>query len=447
MSIICKFFKRVTCIFDKTIWSIAQWDKTFLNRFDIDDWELSKIIISNKDKKFISNFWAKLFRQLKVKFFYFTIYHSQIDEQFKRTNQTMKIALRFAIVDLDNFVDWSNVFLNIQREINNFSTNINKNSNEIFYDFISMQFFDLILQKFFAIDTLVDFYIARRIIRSKTIDAIAFNQIYFKIQYNKKHQFFFMKIDDWTLLRFHKSYKISIIARLKKKYSQQYFDFFRIIEKIDRLTYRFAISKNWKIHFVFIVVQLKFCSFFDANSYVRLRFTKSNFVFVEKNIDKIKSFEIKRLIDKRSTTRDIEYLIRWREYESQHDVWKNLSKLDNVINFVQNYESTIFLSKRFQFFFSRRTKKSFAKFASMFVDQKFVVVVFKKFFANDFILFSHSSTNKLSFKNSFISFIEILILYVDFVLKFSIIDFFSLVNASTISRRSFRRFVQFFQTF
>ena len=89
------------------------------------------------------------------------------------------------------------------------------------------------------------------------------------------------------------------------------------------------------------------------------------------------------------------------------------------MNLIHDYESTIFLSKRFQFFFSRRTKKSFAKFASMFVNQKFVVIIFKKyfiisnsfandrssridkfvvdisrkFFANDFILLSHALTN------------------------------------------------------
>ena len=181
MLIICKFFKRVTCILDKTIWFVAQWNKIFLNRFDIDDWKMSKIIISNKNRKFMSNFWTKLFRQLRVKFLYFTIYHSQIDEQFERTNQTIKIVLRFAIVVLDNSIDWFNVIFNIQREINNFSTNIDKNSNEIFYDFISIQFFDLMFQKFFAIDTFVDFHIARKIIRSKIIDVVVFNQMYIKL--------------------------------------------------------------------------------------------------------------------------------------------------------------------------------------------------------------------------------------------------------------------------
>ena len=149
------------------------------------------------------------------------------------------------------------------------------------------------------------------------------------------------------------------------------------------------------------------------------------------------------------------------------------------MNLIHDYESMIFLSKQFQSSFSHRTKKFFAKFASMFVDQKFVVVIFKKFFiisnsfandrslrinviliskslffdqkfvvvisrkffANNFILFFYRRTNKTS-KNFFISFIEVLILYVDFVLKLLTIDFFSLVDALIISRWSFRRFAR-----
>ena len=191
----------------------------------------------------MSNFWTKLFRQLKIKFFYSTIYYSQINEQFKRTNQTIEITLRFAIFVLDNSIDWFDVVFNIQRDINNFSTNIDKSSNEIFYDFISILFFDLILQKFFA-NTFVDFHIARRIIRSKIIDVVVFDQMYFKFQYNKKHQFLYMKINEWILFRLYKKYKILTIARLSKKYSQQYIDFFWIIEKIDRLTYRLTILEN-----------------------------------------------------------------------------------------------------------------------------------------------------------------------------------------------------------
>ena len=53
MSIICKFFKRIICILRKFIWIIIQWIKILLNRFDVIDWNISKIIISNRNRKFM----------------------------------------------------------------------------------------------------------------------------------------------------------------------------------------------------------------------------------------------------------------------------------------------------------------------------------------------------------------------------------------------------------
>ena len=53
MSIICKFFKRIICILKKFIWTIIQWVKVLLNRLDVVDWNISKIIISNRNRKFM----------------------------------------------------------------------------------------------------------------------------------------------------------------------------------------------------------------------------------------------------------------------------------------------------------------------------------------------------------------------------------------------------------
>ena len=48
-----------------------------------------------------------------------------------------------------------------------------------------------------------------------------------------------------------------------------------------------------------------------------------------------------------STTRSqgrslkLRILVRWKEYESKHNVWRNLSKLDNAMNLVKDYENAI----------------------------------------------------------------------------------------------------------
>ena len=56
MSITCKFTKRVIIVLDKNIWTVVQWDRALLNQLDFDDWELSKMLISDRDRKFMRDF-------------------------------------------------------------------------------------------------------------------------------------------------------------------------------------------------------------------------------------------------------------------------------------------------------------------------------------------------------------------------------------------------------
>ena len=53
MFVTCKHTKRVTCVLSKFTWSIAQWEKTLLDRLNIVDWNVLKIIIFDRDRKFM----------------------------------------------------------------------------------------------------------------------------------------------------------------------------------------------------------------------------------------------------------------------------------------------------------------------------------------------------------------------------------------------------------
>ena len=86
MTAICKFFKRATIIFDRDTWTAFQWTVTLLHKLDIANWELSKIIIFDRNRKFLFQLWNKLFQKLRINLFYFTTYHFQTNEVFERTN-------------------------------------------------------------------------------------------------------------------------------------------------------------------------------------------------------------------------------------------------------------------------------------------------------------------------------------------------------------------------
>ena len=324
MSIFDKFIKRIIIVIDKSTWFVVEWKTTLLNRLNTANWSLFKIIISNKDFKFLSNFWKTVFKKLNVLLLYFIAYHFQTNDQSKRINQTMKITLRFLITTMNDFTQWSKMLSKIQRYINNVnSTTIEKNSNEIFYDFTSIQAFDL--WKFFENEQISEssskfnFFIVVRA-RVKIINFIVFAQIKVKRHYDDKHTSIYMRKNDYVFIKLHHDYDISFIVVFENKYNQQYVKSFRILKRIDKLTYRFDLFNHWRIHLILFIAQLKSCFDSTTNFFNRSRSNYSNSVFVEKNIERVKSYEIERLINKRQTKRrESKYLIRWKDYDSKHD--------------------------------------------------------------------------------------------------------------------------------
>ena len=144
MSMICKFFKRITVVFEIDIWNASQWAIALFERLNMTDWDFSKVIISDRDRKFLFELWSILFAQLRVKLLYFTVYHSQTDDASKRTNQILKIAFKSLILTIDDSRDWSLLIEFLQREFNNVSTATDRFSNEMCYEFTFFTSFTLV---------------------------------------------------------------------------------------------------------------------------------------------------------------------------------------------------------------------------------------------------------------------------------------------------------------
>jgi hypothetical protein len=94
-----------------------------------------------------------------------------------------------------------------------------------------------------------------------------------------------------------------------------------------------------KIHLVISMTQLEFVS---NDFYNRLRSDHLDSMFVEEDILINKFYEMKKVLVKRIRKYENfnadQYLIRWKEYESKFDEWKNLSDLKNCIDLIKNFE-------------------------------------------------------------------------------------------------------------
>ena len=145
-------------------------------------------------------------------------------------------------------------------------------------------------------------------------DAISFAMANQKTYYDRKQQLLFMKKGEWTILRLHKEYSIPATLGITKKLTQQYVGPFQIENKVGRLAYKLKIPPDWKIHPVFSVAQLQPAPPPTENLFSRLYPTHPIPVFIDRDTDSVKSFQVERLLNRRTIRRGrgnlVEYLVR-----------------------------------------------------------------------------------------------------------------------------------------
>ena len=72
-----------------------------------------------------------------------------------------------------------------------------------------------------------------------------------------------------------------------------------------------------------------------TNSFNRSRLDQSNFVYVDDDTANVKFFELFKIINKRQIKiKNTEYFVQWKGYSSEHNVWRNLFELKNVMNLI-----------------------------------------------------------------------------------------------------------------
>ena len=352
LTIICKFSRRLIIVSNKMIWSIEQWIDVVFVRLQIANWEISTVIISDRNRKFLSDFWTALLKRLKINLLMNTAYHSQIDDLSKRFNQIVEMTLRFLITENSN-IDWIKILSTLQfRSNNSLNVVIELTFNEIIYDFkvrevmtvVVFSFQQIIDDNLFIVifDIKSKFETNRFQYQKKVDDVTSYVNVKIKIMYDSRHQFLLFNSNDKTFLRLHRDYNLFDNSRFKL--SNQRCDSFIVKRRINRLAYELDISARWKIHSVVFVIQLESVSNKNIDSYNR---SKSNYLDEMKveslfNIVYWKFYEVEKLIDKRTRKFDrifvIQYLVRWREYDFEYDEWRSIIIFDNVMNLVEVYE-------------------------------------------------------------------------------------------------------------
>ena len=177
---------------------------------------------------------------MKTTLLTFTAYHAQTNDSSKRTNQTIKIVLRFIITNFLNF-DFVLILPILQIMFNNlFNVFINLFFNEIFYGFKIRDTLSITLSNDEKLSTNNDFSAQQLEYRRKATNVIVFVNAKVKIYYNARHMPLLLNSKDYVYLRLHYDYQL--LSKLNKKLSQQRCESFLIKRRIKKFAYELNLS-------------------------------------------------------------------------------------------------------------------------------------------------------------------------------------------------------------
>ena len=239
--ITCKFSKKILLISNHDTWIAIDWVNVIIVTFMKHDWDISHVIVSNKNSKFMSNFWQTVFKKFKTIILISTVYHSQTDDQSERINQFIEIVLRFHVIAHSND-EWIDVLSFIQVENNNVvHVIIDYVSNELVYEFKINDTLNMLTKLLFE-----KYNQLRQIKRDDVEVVMTFANVLNKTRYDEMHKTLKFQIDDKMYLRLHHDY--TIFELVNHKLSKQRVKFFSVIEKIDNFVFRLQLFSIMKIH-------------------------------------------------------------------------------------------------------------------------------------------------------------------------------------------------------
>jgi hypothetical protein len=245
-----------------------------------------------------------------------TVYHLQSNGQSERINQTVKIALRYALTrhPVKDFTDFLPAF---KRTFNSNKNAITGRSpDEMIYGFNLNDSFGVVTDS-----PAQDLEVERKMFQQEAQDSIAYANLSMKWRYDKRHIPLFLSPDDRAYLNLHNGYRIPGVKN--KKLSIQRVGPFKIKRRISPLAYELELLSNMKIHPVISVAHLEPAPF--GNDLFSRSHDDHPPPVEKQNLNaEWQTFEIETFLDRRfrrygRKKKIIEYLVKWKEYGPEHN--------------------------------------------------------------------------------------------------------------------------------
>ena len=115
---------------------------------------------------------------------------------------------------------------------------------------------------------------------------------------------------------------------------------FKVIEHIEWLAYCLDLTPTWKIHNVISITHLISVSFNDPYDWPQPMHSSSIMVDNADNHYKIKQL-LQKWVSCWGHSYITEYLLHWKGYGSEFDIWYNVKDLEEVRELIKKYNKCI----------------------------------------------------------------------------------------------------------
>jgi len=279
----------------------------------VNNHELSKEFITNRDKLFTSKFWETLTAELRINHKMSTTYHSQMNEQSKQMNQMVKMYLRHYVNR--NQDNWVQLLSTAQFVYNNTQ---NETTEEtlfwVNYEYNLKVWQELRAHRSQSQKAILNIAEIKKLHRDLT------NRIQQQSKWTTEVKPFV--VEERVYLRTNNIH----VKQRSKKLNNKSIKPFKIKRNIKRISYKLDLLKKMQIHSVFHALMLQCC-----NQFIPLQIIET---FVESD----EEYQVENILEKQMISEKAHYLIRWKRYNISENTWELIENLKGCTRMLQHFE-------------------------------------------------------------------------------------------------------------
>jgi len=279
----------------------------------VNNHELSKEFIINRDKLFTSKFWETLTAELRINHKMLTAYHPQTDEQSEQMNQTVETYLRHYVNK--NQDNWVQLLLTAQFAYNNTQ---NETTEETPF-WVNYEYNPKVWQEPRAHESQSQKAILD-ITEIKKLHRDLVNRI--QQQSRRTTEVKPFEVEERVYLRTDNIH----VKQRSKKLNNKSIKPFKIKRNIKGLSYELDLPKEMRIHSVFHAFMLQCC-----NQFIPLQ-------IIETSVELDEEYQVKNILEKRMISGKTHYLIKWKGYNTSENTWEPIENLNSCARTLQHFE-------------------------------------------------------------------------------------------------------------